>query len=822
MAYADLILPLPLAGTFTWLIPKELEGDVRPGKRVLVQFGSKKIYSAVVRKIHDDRSQDEEFELKAILSVLDSEPVVTETQLEFWDWISDYYMCTGGEVLKAAMPSGLRLGSETRLVTSGYAETAGFNDKEYLIFRLIENKPLTTIKELSAAAGDKPVHGIVKGLIDKKAVLARESLKESYKPKTETWLKLHPFVDSEGKLLDIMSQLEKAPKQLELLHAYLRLSGFSGFTTPPQLIRKDRLPANLKGNNAPLRALLEKNIISEIFLETSRLPVIGQDVQKLNKLNRFQDEALRNIKMLFETKAVVLLNGITSGGKTEIYMHIIRDEIEKGRQVLYLLPEIALTTQIITRLKNIFGEKAGVYHSRFSDPERVEIWNRVLGNGSQRYQLILGVRSALFLPFKDLGLVIVDEEHENTFKQFDPAPRYHARDAAIMLASVHGAKTLLGTATPSVESYFNALSGKFGLVNLTRRYKEIALPEVIVADTREARKRKKMKSLFTPQLYEAIEHALLQKEQVILFQNRRGYAPYLECNDCGWIPACKFCDVSMTYHKGMSRLICHYCGASERSASVCPDCNGSDIKTRGFGTEKIEDEISIYFPDAMVGRLDLDSTRKKKAYEKIIADFESGHLDILIGTQMIAKGLDFDRVSLVGILNADNLLFFPDFRAHERSFQLIQQVSGRAGRKTKQGKVIIQTGFPGHPVIKNIVANDFAKNFNEQITERQQFIYPPFVRLFRIVVKDIDKAVAAKAAANLASNLKKKFGNRVLGPEFPLVGRVQNRYIKHILVKIEKGANLPLAKRLIAAEIAEIQSRKEFKTCTVYPDVDPF
>jgi primosomal protein N' (replication factor Y) (superfamily II helicase) len=821
MIYADLILPLPIPGTFTWLIPEELEGEVLPGKRVLVQFGSKKIYSAIVKKIHKNYQPGEEFKLKAILSVLDTEPVITEIQLKFWDWISDYYMCTTGEVLKAAMPSGLRLESETRLVATSLPENAGLNEREYIIFRLIENKPLTTIRELTASA-DKPVHGIVKNLIEKKAVLASESLKESFRPKTETWLGLHPSVDTEEKLLCSIAGLEKAPKQLELLLEYLRLTNFSDFAAPPPHIPKARLPADMKTNSGPLRALLEKKILSETRRDVSRIPFSVQDVKKLNKLNSFQEEALENIKDLFLSKAVVLLNGITSGGKTEIYINLIKDELEKGKQVLYLLPEIALTTQIIVRLKNIFGEKAGIYHSRFSDAERVEIWNRVLSRDSQRYQLILGVRSALFLPFAELGLVIVDEEHENTFKQFDPAPRYHARDAAIMLASMHGAKTLLGTATPSVESYFNALSGKFGLVNLTRRYLELALPKVIIADTRAARKRKKMKSLFTPQLFDAIEQALLQKEQVILFQNRRGYAPYIECNDCGWIPVCKYCDVSMTFHKGLSRLVCHYCGASEKSVSDCPDCAGADVKTRGFGTEKIEDEISILFPDAKVGRLDLDSVKKKKAYEKILGDFESGNIDILTGTQMIAKGLDFARVSLVGILNADNLLFFPDFRAHERSFQLIQQVSGRAGRKTRQGKVVIQTGFPNHPVIRNIVNNDFSKNFNEQIRERKQFVYPPFVRLFRIVLKDRDVAVVERAALILAANLRKKFGNRVLGPEFPLVGRVQNRYIKHILVKIEKGANLPVAKKLIASEINEIKSQRDFKTCTVYPDVDPF
>lgn len=820
MPYADLILPLPLNKVFTYLIPRSLEHEVLPGKRVLVPFGSKKIYTAIVKNIHD--SEPVEFKVKEILSVLDQEPVIAEVQIKFWEWISSYYMCSEGEVLKAAMPSGLRLESETRLLPASNGQKIyQITEKEALILKLIENKPLTKISELSIASGGIPVYGTVKSLIDKNIIIAYESLKEGIKPKKEAFISLHPSINTENRLHEIAGLLEKAPRQLDIFLSYLQISGFTGNNLPAPEIPKRRLLKNRAGNG-PVKALIDKTILKETIHDVSRLLPTGEELKEVSNLNEFQAEALESITDLFKTKEVVLLNGITSAGKTEIYIHLIKQELARGRQVLYLLPEIALTAQIIVRLKHIFGEKAGVYHSKFSDPERVEIWNRVLKKDEdESYRLILGVRSSLFLPFTDIGLVIVDEEHENTFKQFDPAPRYHARDAAIMLASMHNAKTLLGTATPSVESYFNAQSGKYGLVNLTRRYMEIALPAIIIADTREARKRKKMKSIFTPQLLEGIELALSKKEQIILFQNRRGYALYIECSDCGWIPACKHCDVSMTYHKNVNQLVCHYCGFSSRPGSACPDCGSSDVKTRGFGTEKIEDEISIFFPGVRAGRLDLDSVRKKRAHEKIIGEFEAGNLDILVGTQMIAKGLDFSGVSLVGIINADNLLFFPDFRAHERSFQLISQVSGRAGRKTKQGTVIIQTGFPDHPVIKNILANDFRKNYLEQIHERKQFSYPPFVRLFRIILKDQSKEIVEKASSRLAENLRKRFGGRVLGPEYPLIGRIQNRYIMNILLKIEKGVSLPKVRNVLSKEILYLQSQPGFKSCIIIPDVDP-
>ena len=753
--FADLILPLPLPGAFTYSVPPDLQSLISPGMRVMVQFGRRKIYPAIVKELHGKKPEG--YETKEILSVPDDHPVVLPVQLRFWEWIASYYMCAEGEVMKAALPAGLRPGG--------------------------------------------PEGGAVK-------------------PKTQSFISLHPSLCNEGALNQLPSRLKKAPRQLELLLNYLHLTGYSGGGTPPEIPRSTIL-AGSTAAASPLKALIDKKILAGFTRTVSRLTAPAAEQKELSMLNRFQEEALDSIREQFNEKDVVLLNGITSGGKTEIYIHLIKEQLEKGRQVLYLLPEIALTTQIIVRLKGIFGEQAGVYHSKFSDAERVEIWNRVLGNGDKSYRLILGVRSSLFLPFRDLGLVIVDEEHENTFKQFDPAPRYHARDAATMLASMHGAATLLGTATPSAESWYNSLSGKYGLAGLTKRYSEIELPEIIIADTREARKKKKMKSLFTPQLLDAVEEALSLGEQVILFQNRRGYAPFIECGDCGWVPMCRHCDVSMTFHKSGRQLVCHYCGASQKPPPACPDCGSTGLQTRGFGTEKIEDEISLFFPQAMVGRLDLDSARGKRAHERIIGSFEDGKIDILAGTQMVAKGLDFGKVSLVGILNADNMLLFPDFRAHERSFQLMSQVAGRAGRKVKRGRVIIQTGFPDHPVIKNIIDNNLEKHFKEQLAERRQFRYPPYVRLIKLVIRDKNREVVEEAASLLAGRLRERFGSRVLGPEYPLVGRVQNRYIMNILLKIEKGANLSRARDLITAEISRLQSQPGYKTCTVYPDVDP-
>ncbi|TVR72735.1 MAG: primosomal protein N' [Marinilabiliales bacterium] len=753
--YADMLLPLPLPGTFTYSVPNHLVNEVAPGKRVTVPFGKRGVHTAVVKEVHS--RPPEGYETKDILSVPDNHPVVLPVQMRFWDWLADYYMCTAGEVLKAALPGGFR--------------------------------------PRGGPAGE-------------------------IKPKTEIFVSLHPELAVSGEVDQLPEQLKRAPRQLDIVLEYLHITDYNGDGDPPA-VPKSMLTTRFKNADAPLRALYDKNILARSEKTVSRLEGQPAAQKEMSMLNHHQGEALLTIKKQFESNDVVLLNGITSGGKTEIYIHLIKEQLEKGKQVLYLLPEIALTAQIITRLKNVFGSLAGVYHSKFSEAERVEIWNRVLNDDDHSYRLILGVRSSLFLPFGELGLVIVDEEHENTFKQFEPAPRYHARDAAVMLASMHGAKTLLGTATPSVESWYNTLSGKYGLAGLTKRYSDMELPEMIIADTRMARKKRQMKSLFTPQLIEALTEALDQGEQVILFQNRRGYAPYIECADCGWVPLCRHCDVSMTYHKTMNQLVCHYCGASQKPPPSCPECGSSDLKTRGFGTEKVEDEIPLFFPGARVGRLDLDSARGKRSHERIISSFEEGKIDILAGTQMVAKGLDFGRVSLVGILNADNMLLFPDFRAHERSFQLMSQVAGRAGRKVKRGKVIIQTGFPDHPVIRNITGNNLERHFREQLAERREFRYPPFVRLIKIVIKDKNRETAEKASKSLAGRLRADFGNRVLGPEYPPVGRVQNRHIMHILIKIEKGANLPKARSLISAAIAQLNSQPGFRSCQVYPDVDP-
>jgi primosomal protein N' (replication factor Y) (superfamily II helicase) len=781
MLYAEVILPLPLPGVFTYSVPAPLASAVTPGKRVLVRLGRKKIYAGIVTRIHNVKPEG--YATKDILSIPDASPVVLPVQLDFWTWLAGYYMCAPGEVMKAAMPAGFRPGgAKTATQVQHTGDAAGTGDQELLPEKWLRDRSVL---------------------------------------KTEPFISLHPSACGRKAINEIADRLTRAPRQLELLYHYLSETGYDGSAGPAPEIARGRLSASPLFSMAALKALVSKNIFRVFDREVPGIDGNGQQPGTMSTLNVFQQQALESIKDQFGSRDVVLLNGITSGGKTEIYIHLINRELKEGRQVLYLLPEIALTAQIIIRLNNIFSRKAGIYHSKLSDSERIEIWNNVMGNGDGGYGLILGVRSSLFLPFSRLGLVIVDEEHENTFKQFDPAPRYHARDAAIMLASMHGAKTLLGTATPSVESAFNARTGKYGQVNLLKRYLEIELPEIIIADTRRARKMKKMRSIFTPQLFECMGQALTKGEQVILFQNRRGYALFLECADCGWISFCRHCDVSMTYHKHSGRMVCHYCSDNREPPDGCPDCGSTDIKTRGYGTERIEDEIRLFFPEARVGRLDLDAVKKKKAHEKIIGDFESGSLDILVGTQMIAKGLDFSGVSLVGILNADHLLFFPDFRAHERSFQLISQVSGRAGRKAGRGKVVIQTGFPDHPVIRHVLKNDPDGHLDSQLAERRQFLYPPYVRLIRIIVRNRNRDIVEKAAASLAVGLKKRFGSRVLGPEYPLIGRIQNNYIMNILIKLEKGANLSRAKHLIRMEISALQSVPGMASCQVHPDVDP-
>ena len=818
--FADVILPIPIPKLFTYHIPQNLTDEIKPGKRIVVQFGQKKIYSALVKNIHSNKPSL--YKTKDIISVLDNEPIINNIQFLFWQWISEYYMCSLGEVYKAALPSGLKLESETKILPNiNFSDFSNFSENEELIFNALESKNVLTIKETNLLTERKNSLPIIKSLLDKKAIFVEEKLKDTYKPKIEKYVSLKSEITNE-ELNNIFDKLSKAQKQLELLMAYIKLSNFFQPNATTEIKKSDLLKIPNASQQA-YTSLIKKNIFTEHKKEISRILNTNKVISEKNILNTYQQKALKEIKENFETKDVVLLHGVTSSGKTEIYIHLINETIKAGKQILYLLPEIALTTQIISRLKNVFGEKIGVYHSKFNDFERVEIWNNILDkNNENKYDIVLGVRSSIFLPFSNLGLIIVDEEHENTYKQFDPAPRYNARDAAIVLAKLHNAKTLLGTATPSIETFYNTKNDKFALVELKHRYKNIEMPEIIVADIHRATLKKQMKSIFTPTLLENIQLALDKNKQIILFQNRRGFSPYLQCATCGWIPRCKNCDVSLTYHKHSNSLVCHYCGYTTKVNQTCEACGSSTMQTKGFGTEKIEEEISIFFPDAKVARMDLDSTRSKNAYQKIIQNFENHNIDILIGTQMISKGLDFDDVEVVGILNADSMLYYPDFRAYERSYQLMSQVSGRAGRKNKRGKVIIQTTKPDHKIIKNVIDNDYIGMFNSELIDRKQFRYPPFTRIIKITLKHKNIETLNRASQKFADELKQTFGNRIVGPQSPIINKIQLFYLKTILIKIEKTKSIAKTKQIISKSAIKINTIDNYKNLHIIIDVDPY
>ena len=758
--YADIILPLAVRGRFSYSIPDELAERIKPGVRVLVQFGKNRLYSGIVCNLHNE--PDGIKNIRPVIEMIDPSPVVSELQLRQWRWISDYYMCTEGEVMKAAMPAALFLRGET----------------------------------------GAPVA-------------------EKYKPRKETFVELASGYSDE-QLNGILDKLSKAPKQAEILSVYLRMTGYTpGSDIKP--VSKSLLLKESKTTPGIIEALSKKGILKTASLEVRRLKDTKDAVEPLRELSEIQLAAFKSICNTFKEKDVILLHGVTSSGKTEIYIHLIEEQLRKGRQVLFMLPEIALTSQIILRLKKYFGSLTGVYHSRFNDQERVEIWKRVADNDPLTgYRLILGVRSSVFLPFTDLGLVIVDEEHDGSYKQHDPAPRYHARDSAIMLALFHKAKTLLGTASPSIESYDNVMKGKYGLVELKERYGSINLPVIILANTREAYRKKLMVSHFTPELLQSVDEALGRNEQVILFQNRRGFSPYIECPECGWIPVCIQCAVNLTYHKGIGKLVCHYCGFKRDLPPRCESCNSQGMITRGFGTEKIEDEIKIVFPSVRVARMDQDTTRGKNAFDRIIRSFEGGRIDILIGTQMISKGLDFENLTVVGVLNADNLLNYPDFRAHERSYQLLEQVSGRAGRRQKQGKVIIQTSDPNHKIIRLVLRHDYPGMYKIQAEERKAFNYPPFCRMIRISLRHKDRARLNTLSDILGNDLRTKFGRRILGPEFPVISRVQSWYIKTILCKIEKEKPAVKARQLILEAIERLEMVKGASSMRIAVDVDPY
>lgn len=825
--FTDVLLPLPVHGVFTYCVPAELSDRMKEGIRVVVQFGSRKIYTALVLRVHENPPAGRV--PKYILSILDDGPIVTSWQVAFWDWIASYYLCTRGEVMNAALPSAFKLASETRIALNPAfgEETSGLNEKEILLYEALHYRKSIEISDVSKIIDQQKVIPVINNLIGKGVVVLEEELKDRYKPKTVTFIRIAgEYLQDEEKLKALFDILEKrAKKQLELLMTWLHLSQYGSEklkeVTRPELLEK------AKSSPAVLESMIRKGILETIEKTVPRITDgeegISTDTIRMTPL---QEEALTGIREAFKTKDVVLLHGVTSSGKTEMYIKLIRETIDLGKQVLYLLPEIALTTQIINRLRKYFGSRVGVYHSRFNENERVEIWQKVMlppsvTGGDGRYDIILGARSAVFLPFSNLGLVIVDEEHDSSFKQAEPAPRYHGRDVALYLAHQQGAKAVLGTATPSVESYFNARQGKYALVEIMERYGEMQLPEIRVVNVRQELRQGTMRSHFSSVLLIQLEQALKNQEQSILFQNRRGFSLRLECETCNWMPSCRNCDVTLVYHKKTGQLRCHYCGYVAKVPEKCPECQGNQIRMHGFGTEKVEEELGIIFPEARIVRMDLDTTRSKHSHQTIIKDFEDRKIDILVGTQMVTKGLDFDHVSTVCILNADNMLTFPDFRASERSYQLMAQVSGRSGRKNRQGTVIIQTWNPAHPVIRDVVNHDYTAMYKQQLVERRKFNYPPFCRLVLLKLKHRDPKVLNYAADILASNLRKVFGKRILGPEFPVVSRIQNLYIKHILIKIGREVSLVDMKARILEEVEEFHKEKLYSRLRVVIDVDP-
>lgn len=826
--FVDVLLPLPLPALFTYRVPYEMNDLVGFGVRVIVPFGRSKLYSALVVRVHENAPQ---VTTKYILDVVDDRPVISERQFQLWKWMANYYLCTLGEVMAAALPSALKLASETKIYLHPdfNGDISMLNPNELHIAEALTYHETMTVEEISKAIQIQKVIPIIKSLVDKKIVVTDEEVRNRYKPKKEAIVRLADEYASESPFMALLDQLNLSPKtapQADVLLAFIMQSKNENGYDFACKVPKNKLLESGHITPARLQTLIKKGFLISEEMVISRLTDYPSVDEAHNiQLSHPQQQAFEQIHEQFNTFPVVLLHGVTGSGKTEIYIKLIDEVLQQGKQVLYLLPEIALTSQIVNRLRKYFGEKVGVYHSRFNEYERVEIWNRVLEQDlnkvpTSKYQLILGARSALLLPYKNLGLIIVDEEHDASYKQQDPAPRYHARDCAIMLANIHKAQALLGTATPSLESYYNVKQNKYGLVTLTQRFAQSKLPDIWVVNMAEARKQHQVQGLFSDFLVEQIGKALDNKEQVILFQNRRGYAIRMICNTCHTMPTCKYCDVTLTYHKKSRLLKCHYCGYAIDVPQRCPACGSTNIEMKGFGTEKVEDTLAELFPNASIARMDLDTTRSKNGYQQIISDFEQHKTDILVGTQMVTKGLDFDRVSVVGILNADALISFPDFRSFERAFQLLAQVSGRAGRKEVPGKVVIQSYQPQHPALKYVETNDFMAMYNSQIAERQEYHYPPVTRLVKITLKHPDEKVVTSAAQALATPLRKAFPGCVLGPEAPLVSRIQNYYLEDFWVKLPKDNKLELRKQQLLQITETFKQNTMFKTVRVVINVD--
>ena len=812
--FINVILPIPLPQLFTYKITEAESTFLQVGMRVAVPFGKSKIYTAIVATIHQE--EPTVYKAKDIFQILDDELIVTKNQLKHWQWIANYYMCSLGEVLRSALPSAFLLESETLVLKNeNFDIEAPLTDDEFLIVEALEHQAILPIKKISDILDKKRVLPILNKLLLKEAIILKEEIVEQYRPKLVKYVRLNSLYEDEAKLQELLDTLSRAAQQRNAVLSY-----FSMNASTKKPIKQDELKKVSKVSSSVIKVLVEKNIFEIYTIQTDR--VNFEDAKAIFKeLNEFQETAYQEVNENFAQKDVVLLHGITSSGKTEIYVKLIHEVLQQNKQVLYLVPEIALTTQLITRLQQYFGNKIAVFHSKYSLNERVEVWNNILHN-SDKAQLVLGARSSVFLPFSKLGLIIVDEEHETSYKQFDPAPRYHARDASIVLANLHKAKVLLGSATPSLESYYNTQQNKYGLVELNRRFGNVLLPEIELVDIKEGYRKKRMKGHFSERLLVLIQEALEEKEQVILFQNRRGYSPVVECKACGVSPQCPNCDVSLTYHKLRNELQCHYCGFNNTMPKTCAACGSPALDTKGFGTEQIELELQELFPTYKVGRMDLDTTRGKYGYQKIIGAFQAQEIDILVGTQMLSKGLDFANVSLVGVLNADNMLNFPDFRAHEKSFQLLVQVSGRAGRAKKRGKVAIQTFNPYHQILQQVTTTDFTTMYKEQLHERHQYKYPPLLRMVKITLKHKEYMKVNSGADWLSKSLYNTFGDAVLGPTSPAVSRIRNQYIKTILIKLPQNKSIKQSKSIIQKIKNSFQSIADFRPIRFNVDVDAY
>ncbi|NHM07738.1 primosomal protein N' [Flavobacterium sp. CYK-4] len=813
MFFAEVILPLSLSKTFTYSVSEAEFHYLKKGMRVTVPFGKSKIYTALVIDLHQNTPQL--YQAKEIHQILDEQPLVNEIQIEHWQWIAQYYMCAIGDVYRGAMPSAFLLESETVIVKKAdvYINQHELSDDEYLVYQALQHQSSLKVHDIISILNKKNVFPTLHKLIDRNVLVLQEEVAEVYKPKLVRYIRLHPDYQTNEKLNDLLTTL-KGAKQTEIILQYFQLNA-----SEKKPISVKHLAQAANGASSSIKTLIEKNIFEEYYLQHDRVDFHGQANENDLMLSNAQQLALNQIQEQFSSKEVCLLHGVTSSGKTEIYIRLIEDYLKREKQVLYLLPEIALTTQLVERLRSHFGNKVAVYHSKYSNNERVEVWRQVLAQ-SEKAQIVIGARSALFLPFSNLGLMIVDEEHEQTFKQQDPSPRYHARDAAIVLAGKHQSKVLLGSATPSIETYFNAQSGKFGWAEITERYQKVPLPEIVLVDLKDKYFRKQMTGHFSDTLTEEIASAISLGEQVILFQNRRGYSPVVECLTCGHVPQCPQCDVSLTFHKLKSQLRCHYCGYSMANPTHCHSCSSVHLTTKGFGTEQIQQELEQLFPKAKVGRMDQDTTRGKFAFEKIIDSFKNREIDILVGTQMLAKGLDFDNVSLVGIMNADNMLYHPDFRAFERSYQMMTQVAGRSGRSEKRGKVIIQTYNPNHNIIQQVTHNDYAGMYAEQLYERKIYQYPPYFRLIRLTLKHRDFEKVKEGSQWLFQVLQQNLKVPVLGPEEPPIGRIRNEYIRTILIKIPHDQPLQSTKKTIQKILDSFDAVSQYRAIKVAVNVD--